>query len=157
MGKGIYTYKVFTLIFFQEYWSTAKKLSLQPHCRAGIAVAITGTPRTGKSCFLIYIAHMLKENNTNFVVTLGRKTYNSSFEEAGVTKDLDNSSVVHLIDPCFSRGLIDVYPAVAVFFASPTQSNFEPYHSKEMNTYFMPLWTREELINRCPLKVKSYV
>ena len=57
---------------------------------------------------------------------------------------LRNSSVVHLIDPCFS---LDVYPAVTVFFASPTESNFEPYHSKEMNTYFMPLWTREELMD----------
>ena len=43
--------------------------------------------------------------------------------------------------------VIDVNPAVAVFFASPTETNFEPFHLKEMNMYFMPLWTKEELMD----------
>ena len=145
--RNIYIRSIYPHFFSRILEHRKEIMSLPPHCRPGIAIAITGTPRTGKSCFLIYVAHMLKENSINFVVTLGRKTYNSSFEDADVTKDLHNSSVVHLIDPCFSRGFIDVYPAVTVFFASPTESNFDPYHSKEINTYFMPLWTKEELID----------
>ena len=145
--RDVYVRSIYPDFFSRILMHRDDIMSLPSHSREGLAIAITGTPRTGKSYFLIYVAHMLQEKNINFVITLGRKTYNSSYEEADITKDLDDSSVVHLIDPSFTGCDIDVYPAIPVIFASPTESNFKPYHLKEIYRYYMPLWTREELID----------
>ena len=145
--RDVYVQSIYTDFFSRILKHRDDIMSLPSHSREGLAIAITGTPRTGKSYFLIYVAHMLQGENISFVITRGKKTYNSSYEEADITKDLDNSSVVHLIDPHFSGCDIDVHAAIPVIFASPTESNFKPYHLKEIYRYFMPLWTREELMD----------
>ena len=96
---------------------------------------ITGIPRIGKSVFLCYVAERLREENIDFVITIQSTWYNSKYEQqdCSLLKGHLQKSVVHLIDP---EGkpvpFLDQHEAFAVFFASPTITNIEPYHKKNL-------------------------
>ena len=113
---------------------------------------ITGIPRIGKSVFLCYVAERLREENIDFVITIQSTWYNSKYEQqdCSLLKGHLQKSVVHLIDP---EGkpvpFLDQHEAFAVFFASPTITNIEPYHKKNLVCLFMPLWTRDEMQRCC--------
>ena len=114
----------------------------------------TGTPRIGKSVFLGYVAERLKEEGIEFVVTTGNEWYTKHYERkcySELEDDFKNRSVVHLIDPGDNPPILGLqrHEAFAIFFASPTISNINPYHQKELCTLFMPLWSRNEMEDCC--------
>ena len=120
----------------------------------GLGMWFTGTPRIGKSVFLGYVAERLKEEGIEFVVTTGNEWYTKHYERkcySELEDDLKNRSVVHLIDPGDNPPILGLqrHEAFAIFFASPTISNINPYHQKELCTLFMPLWSRNEMEDCC--------
>ncbi len=137
-------------VFFEKIID-GRDLALSTLDPKGLGVWITGTPRIGKSVFLYYFAKRLfEEKKIEFVITIGDTWYNSRYEKTDsslLTDLLEKKSVVHLIDP---KGKavpnLREHNAFAVFFASPTDSNVIPYHSKNLLPFYMPLWKKPEMI-----------
>ena len=97
---------------------------------AGFGVRITGTPRTGKTVFLRYVAERLKASGIPFVIMHGTLSFNSNYERCDLS-DLDGTlrdpSCYYLIDPDDSTDtVLKLHSAFPVFFSSPTVSNYTP-------------------------------
>ena len=121
------------------------------HLHKGLGIWLTGTPRIGKSVFLFYVAAQFIQTGIRFVVTINNQHYeyvNKKFVLCEFShmekKYLSDPTIIHLIDP-FSKTVICEHDAFAIFFASPSISNIHPYHRKNLQRMFMPLWSKEEM------------
>ena len=137
-------------------------------CELGVGVRITGTPRIGKSIFLFYVARQLEQGRPGqrgFIISIGENTFvhvgngkYTSLQYRDAEISLFDSSVIHLIDPLSCSFGHQEHNAFAVFFTSPTVNNILPYHLKNLKTFYMPLWTENELTtcrNNLNLKIPA--
>lgn len=101
--------KFYDIIMFERN----DRMTLSKDLRKGLAV--TGTPRIGKSMFLFYVAYRLCLDKVPFVVTIADKTYDSDFTEVDINEQLNNFQFIHLVDPDPLLGVTKITPAMPFF------------------------------------------
>ena len=137
------------------------------HCRSrgvpskGEGVWVIGTPQIGKSTFLLYVLKRIIDDINPMpllIVTRSSKSFlyddkRNTFDRTDLASidDLDEADkghrAIHLVDPTHhpEPGFVEHYGLV-IFFASPTLSNVDPYHSKKLMMLYMPVWDKDEML-----------
>ena len=125
---------------------------------SGLGIRITGTPCIGKSVFLFYVIERLKENleyplavtidADSYVLDVGGESFSNISYSKLVSNYFGNQRVIHLVDPS-NRTILRETRCYTIFFTSPTAANITPFHLRNLITFVMPVWTKEEMLDCC--------
>ena len=114
----------------------------------GCGVKVTGTPSTGKSYFLHYVAHTLISQKKEVFIWINDDQFhykNGKKLEIADTSCLSDPSVIRLADPASGINPLKESIAPTILFVSPTAERYKHYHDKKFLSLCMPPWELSEL------------